>query len=340
MPYLFFSILLFFRGTDFSFGFVFPLHNSDFQLPVELDRSFVRLFNTKNSSCIQSSLGCEICKSCFLQFLLYLFSTVLSKHFLSYDDWKNRHFPKWDWNVAVRESFKRKMGIQLNKQCESDDDDDGWQMERKKKKSFHFLLPHSMFAFVKWLAEFKCSYYWGNFMTHLNLNALNIVFIVRPQERKTSSHFHPKSGSIIVNFIQKNCSKIEKWKKKKRNAHNPIEKMIVMCTKCIGSDKMNVSKCVFGIRTICFPFVQFQQVTDNHAYWCGLNVVHVFLNALYCTRDAIRVHAYSILFDALKPHSTPFCWASIALILSISLQIIFLRHFPLAFWKWNRICVK
>lgn len=96
--------------------------------------SFVRSFvQYQHSSCIQSSVGCEIGKSCFLHFFSTYFSIVLNKHFLSYDDWwkKLDDFPNGIELELVRESSKNG---KFN--CGNTVMMMGWQMGRKVSISF------------------------------------------------------------------------------------------------------------------------------------------------------------------------------------------------------------
>lgn len=108
-------------------------------------------------------MGCEIGKSFLVQFLLHLFSTVLNKHFLSYDDsGKIDVFPNGiELCVCAHHVETTKNGNSTEQTLLSgDDDDDGWQMERKVSISL-------LFAFAKWrLIEAISS-------THLNLNVLS-----------------------------------------------------------------------------------------------------------------------------------------------------------------------
>lgn len=126
LKFMRFFSLPFFRAKDFHFGFVFfrcIIRVFSFRCRWII-RSFVRLLiqYQRNSSCIQTSVGCEIGKSYAVRFLLHLFSTVLNKHFLSYDESGKIDVSPNGIGFCVRvpyvESFagRRKMGIQLSKQ--------------------------------------------------------------------------------------------------------------------------------------------------------------------------------------------------------------------------------
>ena len=166
----------------------------------------------------------------------------------------------------------------------------------------------------------------------------------------------------MENFIS--IPRIENWREKEpfeKKAH-PIRlnawSVLWMCHKrsvCnVHWIKINerIEMCMRHKTDICFAFAYTKRkATDNHAYWCGLNVVHVFLVA--CTASELPhkymlIQFYSLhLNPHIQRHFHPamhsafhsFCLFLSFLVLSIFHRLYFLSIFSLALKSKSNTCV-